>query len=161
MCFVTTGLLFVGLLKCRERFPYIFTLTYDFHRFSDSTSRWSVESTTSKHPTNTNNGAIALRNMFSGLYLQALCQTHDANGARLETPVCSVQVVLDPYDEFGNIRSSCAFTFENNCLRNCSGIALDIGNMTDAGKLATLIVHTRASNVFQSARGPLLALPLL
>jgi hypothetical protein len=130
-------------------------------RFSDSTSRWFVESTTSKHPTNTNNGAIALRNMFSGLYMQAQCQTHDENGARLETPVCSVEVVLDPYDEFGDIRSSCAFTFENNCLRNCLGIALDIENMTVAGTHVTPIVHELASNIFQSARRPLPAPPLL
>jgi hypothetical protein len=92
-----------------------------------------VEATSLKHPTNTNNGAIALRNVFSGLYLQAQSQLIDENGARLETPICSVQVALDPYDQYENIRSSCAFTFENNCLRNCEGIGLGISDMTEAG----------------------------
>jgi hypothetical protein len=65
--------------------------------------------------------------------LQAQCQLIDENGARLETPICSVQVVLDPYDQYENIRSSCAFTFENNCLRNCEGIGLGISDMTESG----------------------------
>jgi hypothetical protein len=88
-----------------------------------------------KHPTNTNSGAVALRNVHSGLFLQAKSQIFDAAGARLDTPVCSVQVVLDPYDEIGNIRSSCAFTFENNILRNCDAISLVIEDMTEEGDL--------------------------
>ena len=86
-----------------------------------------------KHPTNTNNGAVALRNVFSGLYLEAICTSLDENGARLDTPICTVQVVLDPYDAFGNFRSSCAFTFENNSLRSCDGSALGIEEMSDSG----------------------------
>jgi hypothetical protein len=88
-----------------------------------------------KHPTNTNSGAVALRNVHSGLFLQAKSQIFDATGARLDTPVCSVQVVLDPYDDIGNIRSSCAFTFENNILRNCDAISLVIEDMTEEGDL--------------------------
>jgi hypothetical protein len=57
----------------------------------------------------------------------------DEHGARLDTPICSVHVVMDPYDQYENIRSSCAFTFENNCLRNCEGIALGISDMNAAG----------------------------
>jgi hypothetical protein len=94
-----------------------------------------------KHPTNTNNGAVALRNEFSGLYLSAQSKTHGENGESLEAPICSVNVVLDPYDENGCIRSSCAFTFENNCLRNCDGIFLGIEEMTQEGAAALCLQH--------------------
>jgi hypothetical protein len=94
-----------------------------------------------KHPTNANNGAVALRNEFSGLYLSAQSQTHGENGESLDVPICAVHVVLEPYDENGSIRSSCAFTFENNCLRNCDGIFLGIEEMTQEGGHFCILQH--------------------
>jgi hypothetical protein len=113
-------------------------------RFSDSTSRWSIEATPMKHPTNTNNGAVALRNEFSGMYLSAQSKTHGENGESLEAPICSVNVVLEPYDENGSMRSSCAFTFENNCLRNCDGIFLGIEEMSQEGAVPRHLLHCNA-----------------
>ena len=59
----------------------------------------------------------------------------DENGAHLDTPICCTRAVLDPYDEYGNMRASCAFTFENNCLRNCEGVALGIEEMSEDGEV--------------------------
>ncbi len=95
-----------------------------------------------KHPTNTNNGAVALRNVFSGLYLQAFSTNLDENGAHLDSPICYVNVVLDPYDELGNFRSACAFTFENNCIRSCDGSALGIEEMSAAGTKSIRSVYS-------------------
>jgi hypothetical protein len=92
-----------------------------------------VEATSFKQPGNSNNGAVALRNVFSGMYIEAKSVVLDQSGARLDIPICHVQVVLDPYDDYGNIRSSCAFTCENNSLRNCEGIGLGIEEMNAAG----------------------------
>jgi hypothetical protein len=87
----------------------------------------------------TNNGAVALRNVFSGLYLEAFSCHHDENGARLESPICSVKVVLDPFDEFGNFRSTCAFTLDNNCLKSCDGSVLGIEQMNASGNTENLL----------------------
>jgi hypothetical protein len=105
-----------------------------------------------RHPTNNNNGAVALRNEFSGLYLTAQSITHGKNGEALDHPISSVQVVLDPYDLNGNFSASCAFTFENNCLRNCEGIFLGIEEMSRLGNIAYLSFCASISREFARAR---------